>query len=1016
MIGQTISHYRILSLLGEGGMGAVYVAEDTRLGRKVAVKIPREAPGADNSFHARFLREARSISQLSHPNIATVHDFGETEGGHPFIVMELVEGRELGDILREGGLTLQRAVEIVRYVAEALGEAHLHGVIHRDVKPSNVVVNSRGGVKVLDFGLAKVVSESQQSGLTSEDNTLMKFRTRSDVLLGTPLYLSPEQAKGIEVDPRSDLFALGALLYECVAGRPAFSGATVMEIAGQVIHVNPPPPSFVNPAVPAELDRITMKALSKRRDERYQSAAEMIEDLRLLGPHLASNGNVHATAAPNPAARTVMMAPQQATAARASAIMTLSENLRRPRLSLAAVIGVLAVVLGLVWGVSRLLRPAAHVPKPEAERLAEMGAAEMRDGAFWHASKTLRRAVEVDDRYALAHARLAEALMELDDSDRANESLLRVRELVPDSSVLHERDRLYLDAVTATATRDFSAAVAAYEQIVRLWPEAAVARVDLGRAYERREQAGDLDSAIRAYLDATLRDKDYPTAYLRIANLYTRRQEYNSAIANYKRAEELYKERGLAESRAEVLYRRGLMLRSRGQLAEARAELQEALVIARTNGYEAKHVAVLGQLSIIATDENDAAKAASYANEAIEQAQAAGLENLVASGLVNLGRAFFGRGEYGEAEKYMRQGLTFADRNNARRVRANATANLGSMYIQQGKTDEGLALVEQALAFFRSGGYLKDALEALAAQGRGQRDKGNYKEALEIFGQLLQTARQVGDPAQIAAANTEIGNVLLRQEDFPKALGHFNESYALEKLLGRELRVGHSLLSQSDALWSLGRYGEVPALLAEAKKIAQKPGPGNTELLINIQLTAAKAALSQLELPDARAQAAEALRLSGGNKRLAAQARLVLAAAQVHAGAAAVAACDDALAAAKQVNDPALVSAAQLALAEAQLRAGDAVGAASNAAQAQEAFARAGRPESEWRAWLIAAGASRRAKDDAAARQSAERASAALNALAQKWGSEAFSTYQSRPDVQAWQRQLAELSAARPPV
>ncbi|MDQ1524887.1 MAG: serine/threonine protein kinase, bacterial, partial [Pyrinomonadaceae bacterium] len=233
MIGQTISHYRILDLIGEGGMGVVYEAEDTRLGRRVAIKIPSAAPDSHN-HHARFLREARSISALSHARIATLFDYGETPDGRPFIVMELVNGRELGDLMRAGELSIARAIEIIADVAEALSEAHRHGIIHRDIKPSNVIINERGEVKVLDFGLAKLINEDAE--LDQNAVTLAGVKTRSDVMLGTPLYLSPEQAKAAPVDGRSDLFSLGALLYESVTGRPAFSGATVVEIAAQVLH------------------------------------------------------------------------------------------------------------------------------------------------------------------------------------------------------------------------------------------------------------------------------------------------------------------------------------------------------------------------------------------------------------------------------------------------------------------------------------------------------------------------------------------------------------------------------------------------------------------------------------------------------------------------------------------------------------------------------------------------------------------------------------------------------------
>jgi serine/threonine protein kinase len=250
MIGRTISHYRILSQLGEGGMGVVYVAEDTNLGRRVALKVPTAAA---KDYRARFLREARAVSALSHPHIAAVYDYGETTDGQPFIVMELVSGSTLGDLLLSSALTISRAVEIVEDVAGALSEAHGRGIIHRDIKPSNILINDRGEVKVLDFGLAKQLEAEGVYDVDPEAKTLLSTQTRSNVIVGTPLYLSPEQARGAKVDRRSDLFALGALLYECLAGRPAFSGANVIEIGAQVLHVDPAPASMFNPRVAGEL-------------------------------------------------------------------------------------------------------------------------------------------------------------------------------------------------------------------------------------------------------------------------------------------------------------------------------------------------------------------------------------------------------------------------------------------------------------------------------------------------------------------------------------------------------------------------------------------------------------------------------------------------------------------------------------------------------------------------------------------------------------------------------------------
>jgi serine/threonine-protein kinase len=221
LIGQTVSHYRILSKLGEGGMGTVYVAEDTILGRQVAVKslkIP-SAPG-QRLFRARFLREARAASLLNHPHIATIHEYGETEDGQPYLVMELINGQSLSDLLREESLPLDRSVAIIKQVTEAIAEAHRHGLVHRDIKPSNVALNQRNEVKVLDFGLAKQVDAGNLETLKLGEHSVT--HTLEGVIVGTPSYLSPEQALGMAADKRSDIFSVGSLLYECLTGTPAF--------------------------------------------------------------------------------------------------------------------------------------------------------------------------------------------------------------------------------------------------------------------------------------------------------------------------------------------------------------------------------------------------------------------------------------------------------------------------------------------------------------------------------------------------------------------------------------------------------------------------------------------------------------------------------------------------------------------------------------------------------------------------------------------------------------------------
>src|SRR6185369_3296148 len=267
----------------------------------------------------------RAVSALNHQNIAIVHDYGETPAGQPFLVMEYVKGKSLSDLLDEG-LTLKRSVEIVSAITEALGEAHEQGIVHRDIKPSNVLINERGYVKVLDFGLVKHLFEPQSTGVDLDAQTIYATKTRSDVIVGTPLYLSPEQATGKNIDGRSDLFALGALLYECLTGQSAFSGGSVLEIGAQIIHVTPAPPSALNQRIPPELDRITLKSLEKKVEARYQSAEELLRDLRAVALTLSGNGIPVVSKAPR---------PTDGFKRGTNAFATLTTQLRRQRFSLA---------------------------------------------------------------------------------------------------------------------------------------------------------------------------------------------------------------------------------------------------------------------------------------------------------------------------------------------------------------------------------------------------------------------------------------------------------------------------------------------------------------------------------------------------------------------------------------------------------------------------------------------------------------------------------------------------------
>lgn len=996
MSGQVIGPYRIERPLGVGGMGEVYLAEHIKLEKKVAIKFLPPYLQTDEAAKRRLLREARAAAKLEHPGICAVYEVND-ETDQSFIVMQYVDGETLADRIKSRPLELREALDITIQIAEALTEAHSRGIVHRDIKPGNVMITPRGQLKVLDFGLAKAV-DAPPVARVSSDNQLMLSRPGDRP--GTPPYMSPEQARGKPVDARGDLFALGVTLYECIAGTRPFVGNTTSEILDQILVHNPPPPSNFSPGIPSTLDSIVLKALAKRSRDRYQSAVELLQELRAVRSQLDFEDAVP----------TIPILSEHKTTGWMSAWTTVSNAVGKRR----ALVSVTALVLCLATGIItvalvRRFRQPYH-PAAAAVRWYNIGTTHLRNGAYFEASKALQEAVASDDKFALAHARLAEAYAELDYSDKAKDEIIRAERLANELP-MRQSDALYLKALTNTVLRDFGPAVASYQQIAReaTAQDRANMQLDLGRAYEKNDQ---LKEAKENYQAATTLAPQDPAGFLRLGVVCGQSQDYVCAFDALQKAESLYQALSSNEGVTEVLYQRGFLLIYQAKLPESRTQLEKALEITKAIENRYQLIRVLQLLSTVSVLEGHIAQAEQQATEALQLAQTNGIENQATRGLIFLGTAFLWRGDYTDAERYYLQGLGLAQRDKMQVSEAWALTQLGSLRSLQHKPDEALHYAEKALAFYQQRGYRKWLSLTLPIVGRAYRDRGEYEAALKLFEDQVKLGEQLGDQFQVGIADLDIGNVLADEEQYPNALQSFDKSYNIFKSLKADSYIAYAAQNRASMLWQLGRSTEAREALSEASSIIEGREEANKQLLAHIHLTSSLLELSDGHLAESRVKSRKALEIAGNNYvDVAIQAKQTLAEIQARSGAgrAARILSTDAINMANGTADPQLIYGALLASAEAMLANNEAQAALEVALRVQQSFARYRKQDSEWRAWLIAAQASQRLGKNSVAREYALNANARLTDLEQRWGSEAYSSYVARPDRAQLRNELYSL-------
>src|SRR5215471_5574451 len=518
MLGKTFSHYLVLKLIGEGGMGVVYEAEDTRLGRHVALKFVAEKVMVKETVE-RFHREARAASLLNHPNICTVHDVGEA-GGYHFIAMELLEGTTLEKLLEPGPLPLERLLPFAIQIASGLDAAHSRGVIHRDIKAANVFVTSDGRIKIMDFGLAKFLQAPAGSLVASADSqTTLPHLTMPGAPMGTATFMSPEQVRGDELDARSDLFSFGTLLYSMATGQFPFRGKTLAVVLSGILERAPATPVEVNPNVPEKLQDIILKALEKNRNDRYQSSRDMNVDLRRLLRDLSAGSGL---AVSDPAL--ITLPPGSLTSGAVAAQAALARARARRRALLAGGVAVVLLLAGALLyrqlAASRASTGAgAAAPAAEIRSLAVLPLENLsRDPAqdFFADGMTDELISKLSSLSALRVISRTSAMRYKGATKPLPEIARELKvDAVVEGSVLRSNNRVRINARLIRAP-DESSRLASKPEVD---PDAYQAYLK-GRVAFSRFTPESLSQSVEYYNQAIAKDADFALAYAGLADSY----------------------------------------------------------------------------------------------------------------------------------------------------------------------------------------------------------------------------------------------------------------------------------------------------------------------------------------------------------------------------------------------------------------------------------------------------------------------------------------------------------------
>jgi tetratricopeptide (TPR) repeat protein/tRNA A-37 threonylcarbamoyl transferase component Bud32 len=942
--GQEVAgRYRIVRFLGRGGMGEVFEAEDRELKERVALKTLLPEIAGDSAMLARFKQEIQLSRRVSHANVCRVFDQARHEGT-VFLTMEFLEGETLAARLRrEGKMSAADALPLLAQMAEGLDAAHRAGIIHRDFKPGNVMLTAAadGSLRavITDFGLARRFSPGSET-----------TATLTGTVLGTLDYMAPELMSGGTATAASDVYAFGTTAYRMVTGALPFPSDTPLAAAILRAKGPAPAPRTLVADLDPRWDGALLRALDPEPEHRFSRAGHLVKALQGETPSMS------------------IRIP----------VMT--------RRRVIAGVGAAAVLVAAAvgWGIWTRAR---NRPSPEAAAHYQKGLDDIHAGAYFAATKAIGQAVTLAPRFSLAHARLAEAWLELDVPERASMEMLLARR--QDNSGLPEADRLQIEAVDRTISREFDVALASYERIKRLAKSnAADLDLDLGRAYEK---AGQQAKAIACYKRAAEGPSHSPAAWLHLGVIYARQSKLPESAAAMQRAEELYQESSNLEGVTEVAYQRGVAASRRREFDESVKSLTQALETAKLAGNTQQDLRIRLQLANNYYMSGKPDLAEEYAKAALDTAQANQMESLTISGLVNLGNAQNFRRDGAGAEKYYQEALTRARRHNVPRMVAVSLLSLVGLHAQQRRTDDVMREASEALAYFESHGFALESASCYTAIGRCQRDRGDFEAAQKSFQRSVEMAEKTKDAVVIAQAEESLGSLLVFQEQYPKALEHYRKSLELNR--DPQLK-GYAGLQCGSTLSQLGRYDDARAALDAADGLAAKYPE------LRVRLLRARAELEQTAGHSSQAAAIARHALTGNpppSPGTSIELNRVIGLALLATGdkRGGLRECEAALAAAAKSEDVNALLGARLAVAEARIANGDRVGAAALLQSIEPTLV--GHPESRLRALALMAELDTRR---------VEAVRAALEELKSQWGDSAFVTYQTRIDVRKLIRPL----------